>query len=98
MVVSWSCFLDKNIKPSHSVVALTMSEAKALPDAPTDGVSSLSFLPSCSPLLASTSWDGAIAVHDIEQWNRQVSHNMESGPLLSLTVLPDTTLVSGGLD
>lgn len=84
-------------------------EAKALPDPPTDGVSALKFL--SSNLLVSTSWDGSVRVHDIAQMDStatattssstaQLCHNMESGPLLSLTTLhnDENTIITGGLD
>jgi WD40 repeat protein len=73
-------------------------EAKALPDPPTDGVSALKFL--SSSLLASTSWDGSVRVHNVDKMEAQLSHNMESGPLLSLTTLKDDSniIITGGLD
>lgn len=64
-------------------------EAVALPSPPTDGVTSLSYLPDQlssdqSSLLASTSWDGCLRIHDTSTMTHVVTHNMESGPLLSL--------------
>jgi cell cycle arrest protein BUB3 len=74
----------------------------------TDGISALHYLPSSAVagavdgndhpsrrLLASTSWDGLVRVHDTSQTfnssatsaslsNAMLAHNMESGPLLSL--------------
>jgi hypothetical protein len=97
----------------------SLPEAKALPDPPTDGISALRFLPSgtpddttttttvqdCSSLLASTSWDGCVRLHDTdpEKWCLQLSHAMESGPLLSLTTTRMSSathadLITGGLD
>jgi len=81
-----------------------------------DGISALSYLPKSASshnngksLLASTSWDGAVRVHDT--WSDRSSdsplllaHNMESGPLLSLGVMGGSspaeaaTIVTGGLD
>ena len=95
-----------------------LPEAKALPDPPTDGVSALQYLigannnnndtsssSSSSSLLASTSWDGCVRLHDTEQWVCQINQYMDSGPLLSLTTTTGTTgttsgssLVTGGLD
>ena len=65
-------------------------------------------------LLASTSWDGVVRVHDTSRtWdpsngsssNAMLAHNMESGPLLSLAVPSSSSsqqqqqiLVTGGLD
>mmetsp|Transcript_21661 Transcript_21661/g.51165 ORF Transcript_21661/g.51165 Transcript_21661/m.51165 type:complete len:427 (-) Transcript_21661:107-1387(-) len=63
-------------------------------------------------LLASTSWDGVVRVHDTSRtWdpsngsssNAVLAHNMESGPLLSLAVPSSSSssqqiLVTGGLD
>eukprot|EP00536_Pseudo-nitzschia_multiseries_P006679 jgi/Psemu1/193637/e_gw1.145.10.1 len=80
-------------------------EAKLLDKFP-DGVSALRYMPS-SPndgrgkrLLASTSWDGAVRVHDTTTTTSPLllTHNMESGPLLSLAVPDVTTIVAGGLD
>jgi len=63
-------------------------EAKSLPSPPTDGVTSLSYLAdqlsSGESLLASTSWDGCLRIHDTSTMTHVASHNMESGPLLSL--------------
>lgn len=62
-------------------------EPVALPSPPTDGVTSLSYLAdqlSSESLLASTSWDGCLRIHDTSTMTHVASHNMESGPLLSL--------------
>ena len=88
-------------------------EAKLLDKFP-DGISALQYLPE-SPsdergkkLLASTSWDGAVRVHDTYSERKSscqlVTHNMESGPLLSLAVAGGSssseaaTIIAGGLD
>ncbi|KAI2491779.1 hypothetical protein MHU86_22778 [Fragilaria crotonensis] len=85
-----------------------LPEAKALPDPPTDGVSALQYLrngddeSSSSSLLASTSWDGCVRLHDTERWVSQINQYMDSGPLLSLatmgTMKSNPLLVTGGLD
>jgi len=91
-------------------------EAK-LVDKFTDGISELQYLRSSTSsslssnndskkLLASTSWDGAVRVHDTAGDNSPLllTHNMESGPLLSLAVparsssSEATTIIAGGLD
>lgn len=74
-------------------------ESRLLPDGPSDGVTALSYLTRpTSSLLASTSWDGALRVHDTKgAATLQLSHAMESGPLLSLTTLDDSA-VTGGMD
>ena len=91
-------------------------EAKLLDKFP-DGISKLRYLPSSSSsndndskkLLASTSWDGAIRIHDTAATNSplMLTHNMESGPLLSLAIpvvgsssssSEAKTIVTGGLD
>ena len=76
----------------------------------TDGISALQFLASTSPAgggsstrLASTSWDGNLRLHDTSEAKESspglLSHNMESGPLLSLAApLSVNGLVTGGLD
>lgn len=79
-------------------------EARPLPDPPTDGVTSLSYLPapasasSSSSILASTSWDGAVRLHDTSAMSQLVQRNMESGPLLSLATPSGGGIITGGLD
>ena len=93
----------------HSASATAASiqqlpEAKLLPDGPTDAISALQYLPqssssSSSFLLASTSWDGTVRIHDTAQSQLVLAHAMESGPLLSLTTtIDDETVVTGGMD
>uniref|UniRef100_A0A7S4AS35 Anaphase-promoting complex subunit 4 WD40 domain-containing protein n=1 Tax=Pseudo-nitzschia australis TaxID=44445 RepID=A0A7S4AS35_9STRA len=83
-------------------------EAKLLDKFP-EGISSLQYLPYSysdggKRLLASTSWDGAVRVHDTSNEGSTTSspllltHNMESGPLLSSAIPEATTIVTGGLD
>ncbi|KAL3925469.1 MAG: hypothetical protein SGILL_000386 [Bacillariaceae sp.] len=82
-------------------------EAKLL-DKFSDGISAIQFLSASSPAgggsttrLASTSWDGNLRLHDtsLESSPGLLSHNMESGPLLSLaTPLSMNGLVTGGID
>jgi cell cycle arrest protein BUB3 len=92
-------------------------EAKLLDKFP-DGISKLRYLPSPSSssnnndskkLLSSTSWDGAVRIHDTAANNSplMLTHNMESGPLLSLaapvvgsssSLSEAKTIVTGGLD
>jgi cell cycle arrest protein BUB3 len=76
---------------------MSLPEAKPLPDPPTDGITALKFLPSSPALLASSSWDGAVRIHDTEAMSCQLSHVMDSGPLLSLAV-PAADVVAGGID
>jgi cell cycle arrest protein BUB3 len=83
-------------------------EAKLL-DKLSDGISSLQFLSSASAAgrgsttrLAVSCWDGTVRLFDTSQMEsspRLLSHNMESGSLLSLA-LPSATgsLVTGGMD
>jgi WD40 repeat protein len=75
-------------------------EAKSLPDPPSDGITSLSYLPSApSYLLASTSWDGSIRVHNTEVKSAVLSHAMDSGPLLALATRSGmASVITGGLD
>lgn len=89
----------------------TPPEAKLL-DKFSDGISALQYLPESSDgkkLLASTSWDGAIRVHDTSSERDAgsrllLTQNMESGPLLSLAVAAGSsssdaaTIFAGGLD
>jgi cell cycle arrest protein BUB3 len=84
-------------------------EAKLL-DKFSDGISSLQYLSSVataaggdsSNKLALTSWDGTVRLYDTSKTESSpalMSHNMESGSLLSLA-LPSATgkLVTGGMD
>jgi WD40 repeat protein len=78
----------------------TLPEAKSLLDPPSDGVTALSYLPkeACSHL-ASTSWDGAVRIHDTAQNTALLKQTMDSGPLLSLaTPAGGQSLITGGLD
>lgn len=86
-------------------------EAKLL-DKFSDGISELSYLRSSTSktLLASSSWDGAVRIHDTNATNNApllLTHNVKSGPLLSLAVSTgsssssssDTSQIfTGGLD
>mmetsp|Transcript_23559 Transcript_23559/g.38391 ORF Transcript_23559/g.38391 Transcript_23559/m.38391 type:complete len:377 (-) Transcript_23559:1166-2296(-) len=81
-----------------------LPEAKLL-DKFSDGISSLKYLSPASggstTRLASTSWDGAVRLHDTSNSSSPglLTHNMESGPLLSLAVPSAMNkLVTGGLD
>jgi cell cycle arrest protein BUB3 len=78
-------------------------EAQVLPDTPTDGITGLQYLhDTTKPLLGCTSWDGSLRVYDTAAKSRQFSHQMESGPLLSLAILGNDgnrdTVVTGGMD
>ena len=75
-----------------------------LPDPPTDGITGLSFLGTTN-LLASSSWDGSVRVHDTGDFGNnaklQVSHSQGVGPLLSLACLEGDNghiLYTGALD
>ena len=85
-------------------------QAVRLVDPPTDGITGLSFL-GTSKLLASSSWDGSLRIHDTGDYGRnsklQVSHSLNAGPILSLACREDhgddtntatTTLYAGALD
>lgn len=60
-------------------------EPRSLPSPPTDGITALCYLPSSS-LIASSSWDGSIRVHETTKDNAELvlQRQMEGGPLLSL--------------
>ncbi|CAB9502639.1 Mitotic checkpoint protein BUB3 [Seminavis robusta] len=74
-------------------------EAVSLPSPPTDGITALSYLPGQPTLLASTSFDGAVRIHDTNERKFVLSQTMESGPLLSLATPKGlNALVTGGLD
>ena len=74
-------------------------EAKSLATFP-DGISSISYLPKKeSSLLASTSWDGTVRIHDTAASSPVLTQTMESGPLLALATPSDIDAVmTGGLD
>jgi len=78
-------------------------ECRSLPAPPTDGITSLSYIPADSTsLLASTSWDGSIRIHNTSSMSLESSHAIESGPLLSLVTSTgaqgESCLFTGGLD
>ena len=77
-------------------------EPRSLPSPPTDGITALCYLPSSS-LIASSSWDGSVRVHETNKDNAQLvtQRQMEGGPLLSLaTAAADTGAIvyAGGMD
>lgn len=73
-----------------------LPEAKALTDAPTDGITALEYLGNKS-LVASTSWDGVLRVHDTRAQKLELSQAMEI-PLLSLAAQGEKLLFTGGID
>lgn len=66
-------------------MAQPLPEPTSLPSPPKDGITSLQYLPSSS-LLASTSWDGALRIHDAVAKSHMVTQTMDSGPLLSMAI------------
>ena len=77
-------------------------EPRPLPSPPTDGITALSYLPSSS-LIASSSWDGSVRVHETNKDNAELvtQRAMEAGPLLSLATAPASDLqiiYTGGMD
>lgn len=76
-----------------------------LPSPPNDGISSLEYIDnnninSSSSLLASTSWDGALRLHDTSSKSHVLTHVMECGPLLSMTATSSggNKVYTGGID
>ena len=70
-------------------MAQPLPEPTSLPSPPNDGITSLQYLPSnslSSSLLASTSWDGALRIHDTSAKNHVVTQTMDSGPLLCMAI------------
>ena len=66
-----------------------------------DGITQLEYYEKDSKsLLAATSWDGSIRLHDVFSKAAILAHGMGSGPLLSLACLnPQLDCVAtGGLD
>ena len=78
-------------------MASTLPEPRPVSEPPKDGITAISY--SSQTLLASTSWDGSVRLHDTVDMQCKLSHFLESGPLLSLaTPAGDTTLLTGGAD
>ena len=81
-------------------------EPQPLPSPPTDGITSLSYVPqsgadssSSSAILASSSWDGTIRLYDTKAMTNVCTQSMEAGPILSLGVDgAGQCLFTGGLD
>eukprot|EP00986_Skeletonema_menzelii_P001472 scaffold387_cov136-Skeletonema_menzelii.AAC.15 len=79
-------------------------EPIALPNPPNDGITSLQYIDktnssSSQQLLASTSWDGALRLHDTSTKTHVTTHVMECGPLLSMTSPSSSSKVfTGGID
>ncbi|KAL7520722.1 hypothetical protein ACHAWX_005430 [Stephanocyclus meneghinianus] len=71
---------------------------KPLPSPPTDGITSLSYLATTS-LLASSSWDGSLRIHDAAAKSCVVSKSLER-PLLSLATQKEgsESVFCGGID
>ena len=73
-----------------------LPEAISLPDAPSDGITALGYLGNKS-LVASTSWDGTVRVHDTRLQKLELLQAMDI-PLLSLAVHGERILFTGGID
>ena len=90
-------------------------EAVALPNPPNDGITSLQYIEENATsnnnsgnnnnnqksLLASTSWDGALRLHDTAAKSHVLTHAMECGPLLCMAAARDGSsgkLYTGGSD
>ena len=84
---------------------MSAPEPIALPNPPNDGITSLQYIDtpnknsSQQQLLASTSWDGALRLHDTTAKTHVTTHVMECGPLLSMTSPSSSSKVyTGGID
>eukprot|EP00573_Skeletonema_grethae_P003458 CAMPEP_0201709168 /NCGR_PEP_ID=MMETSP0578-20130828/57955_1 /ASSEMBLY_ACC=CAM_ASM_000663 /TAXON_ID=267565 /ORGANISM="Skeletonema grethea, Strain CCMP 1804" /LENGTH=376 /DNA_ID=CAMNT_0048198121 /DNA_START=46 /DNA_END=1176 /DNA_ORIENTATION=- len=83
---------------------MSSPEPIALPSPPNDGITSLQYIDtqnssSSQQLLASTSWDGALRLHDTSAKTHVATHVMECGPLLSMTSPSSSSKVfTGGID
>mmetsp|Transcript_30031 Transcript_30031/g.82440 ORF Transcript_30031/g.82440 Transcript_30031/m.82440 type:complete len:366 (-) Transcript_30031:59-1156(-) len=71
-------------------------EAKALPNAPSDCISKLQYL--TTSLLASSSWDGSLRLHDVNAMESKLSHSAGIGPLISLAAVDEEYIFVGGLN
>lgn len=92
------CWFSKDDLQHNTMAAAPLPEAKPLLDPPTDGITALSYLPKSPSLLASTSWDGNVRIHDTASFNCSLNHSMDCGPLLSLATPPNDSVVTGGLN
>lgn len=89
---------------------MTSPEAVALPNPPNDGITSLQYIEENATsnssgdnqkksLLASTSWDGALRLHDTAAKSHVLTHAMECGPLLCMAASSGGgKLYTGGSD
>mmetsp|Transcript_17071 Transcript_17071/g.25727 ORF Transcript_17071/g.25727 Transcript_17071/m.25727 type:complete len:374 (+) Transcript_17071:111-1232(+) len=83
---------------------MSSPEPIALPNPPNDGITSLQYIDnnnsSSQQLLASTSWDGALRLHDTFAKTHVLTHVMECGPLLSMTSSSSSSnkVFTGGID
>ena len=87
----------------HSSRTITMAsslpEPRPVSEPPKDGITALSYI--TKNLLASTSWDGSVRLHDTIDLQCKLSHFLAAGPLLSLATPTDTeanNIVAGGMD
>jgi len=78
-------------------MAQKLPEPISLPSPPNDGITSLQYLGSSSPsLLVSTSWDGALRIHDTVANELMVTQTMDCGPLLCMAIPNDNGGEGGG--
>lgn len=86
---------------TNNKLPMSTPESISLPDAPSDGITQLSYLPSNSSLLASTSWDGSLRIHNTSSKTLVTNQALASGPILSLATPSNSSSSSvwtGGLD
>lgn len=85
-------------------MAAQASDLRCLPDCSSDGITDLRYFTDHAnnvELLASTSWDGSLRIHDTSMGQEKLmcQQNMDAGPLLSLSSCPSgKSLFVGGLD
>jgi len=78
-----------------------LPDLRSLPEPPLDGITHLSYLQPSKPeqyLLASTSWDGSVRIHDALAMSNVCTQSMDCGPIMALSAPTGHSLFTGGLD
>lgn len=78
-----------------------LPDLRSLPEPPLDGITHLSYIHPSTPsqyLLASTSWDGSVRIHDTMAMSNVCTQSMDCGPILALSTPSSDDLFTGGLD
>lgn len=85
--------------PEHTITMadpLILPESRSLANPPTDGITALEYIETNK--LASTSWDGAVRIHDTANDTLIFSQSLDSGPLFSFASSTEMVIATGGMD